>query len=210
MAAYRHQPQFWHLLPAAQPRQRWVPGPGSSAASGSRRCWSRCPRQGCSAQMTARETLQWTFYFLLFVQHCWAIWLIGNVMLTRVKYHTWFRKRKTDRVWQCPPHIVQYPSPRLWGVGWWGGGAWSCDIKLCSSLKGRISSRCEMQMKVTKSWAGLNFSCWGVCGDWWWPTIVGLWGVSVKMNGKCYDSVAVRFGEDPALYCDNELNVLWL
>jgi len=54
-AACRHQPQLWRSLRAEQPRQRWVPAPGSSAASGSRRCWSRCPRPGCSAQMTARE-----------------------------------------------------------------------------------------------------------------------------------------------------------
>lgn len=55
MAACRHQPQLWHPLQAKQPRQHWAPGPGSSAASGSRRCWSRCPLRGCSAQMTARE-----------------------------------------------------------------------------------------------------------------------------------------------------------
>lgn len=36
---------------------------------------------------------------------------------------------------------------------------------------------------------------------------VGLWGVSMNMDWKRCDSVAARFGEDPALYCDNELNV---
>lgn len=41
-------------------------------------------------------------------------------------------------------------------------------------------------------------------------TTVGLCGVSVNMNGKRCDSVAVSFGENPALYCDNELNVLRL
>lgn len=55
MAAWRPLPRLWHPLRAGQPRQRWVPGRGRSAASGSRRCWSRCPPRGCSAQMTARE-----------------------------------------------------------------------------------------------------------------------------------------------------------